>query len=69
MTMPPERITVQCQKCGHVFEDFIRGSINLSLDNFDDDYLDRCNYATCPNCKHRMKKGVLIVDKEGVFHL
>ncbi len=68
MTMPCEEISVKCQNCGYVFNDFIRGSINLTLDNFDDEYIDRCMYATCPECKHRMKKSLLIVDKEGVFH-
>ena len=68
MTMPCEEITVKCQNCGNVFNDFIRGSINLNLDDFDEGYLDRCTYATCPECKHRMKKSVLIVDKEGIFH-
>lgn len=69
MTMPPEPIIVKCPNCGHIFDDFIRGSINLGLDNFDDEYLERCTNATCPNCQTKIPKGILIVDKDGVFHL
>ena len=28
-------------RCGHIYEDWYRPSINLSLDDFDDDYLER----------------------------
>ncbi len=48
--------------------DFIRGSINLNLDNFDDEYMDKCMFATCPKCDTRINKGVLIVGKDGVFN-
>ena len=39
MTSPPREITVTCPDCGHIYEDWYRPSINLSLDDFDDDYL------------------------------
>ena len=54
MTSPIETITVECPKCGHTYEDWIRRSVNLSLDNFDSDYLERCFSATCPKCHHKV---------------
>ena len=54
MTSPPEDITVECPKCGHTYEDWIRRSVNLRLDNFDSDYLERCFSATCPKCHHKV---------------
>ena len=68
MTSPPEDILIKCPKCGFVFMDFIRGSINLNLDNFDDEYMDKCMFATCPKCDTRINKGVFIVGKDGVFN-
>ena len=41
MTSPIEDITVQCPKCGHLYQDWFRGSVNLDLDDFDEEYLDR----------------------------
>ena len=35
--------------CGHVYDDWFRPSINLAS-IFDDDHLDRCSSATCPEC-------------------
>ena len=34
----------------------------------DDEYLDKCMFATCPKCDTRINKGVLIVGKDGVFN-
>ena len=39
MTSPVEKIVVQCPECGKCYEDWWRPSINLQLDDFDDDYL------------------------------
>ena len=50
MTSPPEEITVECPKCGHIYQDWFRGSVNLDLDDFDEEYLDQCSSATCPEC-------------------
>ena len=50
MTSPPREITVTCPDCGHIYEDWYRPSINLSLDDFDDDYLERATTTTCPEC-------------------
>ena len=50
MTSPPREITVTCPGCGHVCEDWYRPSTNLSLNNFDDDYLKEASTTTCPEC-------------------
>jgi hypothetical protein len=67
MTSPPQEITVKCPKCGKVYEDWYRASVNLMLDDFDDDYLDECSSATCPDCGYKIEFDILIVDKEGTF--
>ena len=66
MTSPPEEITGECPKCGHHYEDWIRGSVNLDLDPFDSDYLESCSTATCPKCQHKVNLDVLVVE-DGVF--
>ena len=37
------------------------------LDDFDDDYLDECSSAACPDCGYTIEFDNLIVDKEGTF--
>jgi DNA-directed RNA polymerase subunit RPC12/RpoP len=61
-----EDITVQCPKCGHVYQDRFRGSVNLALDDFDEEDLDQCSSATCPECQHKVSLDVLVVE-DGVF--
>ena len=68
MTSPPEEITVDCPKCGHFYKDWYRASVNLDLDDFDEEYLDRCSTATCPHCQHKVNLDVLVVEG-GVFHM
>ena len=41
MTSPIEDITVECPKCWHLYQDWFRGSVNLDLDDFDEEYLDQ----------------------------
>ena len=43
MTSPIEDITVQCPKCGHLYEDWFRASVNLDLDPFDSEYVEQCS--------------------------
>lgn len=69
MTMPPEEITVTCPECGNVYEDWYRGSINLQLDDFDDEYIEKASTATCPKCGTVVALGTLVVDRNGVWHL
>ena len=70
MTTAPERIDVQCPKCGKFYRDWYRASINLMLHpDFDEEYLRRASTATCPNCKHTVNLGVLVVRKDGVWEM
>jgi endogenous inhibitor of DNA gyrase (YacG/DUF329 family) len=61
MTMPPKEIQVLCPNCGKQYDDWSRGSINLTLDNFDNDYIDACSSSVCPNCDHKVQHNILIV--------
>ena len=69
MTSPPEKIVVQCPKCGKDYEDWWRPSINLQLDDFDEDYLRAASTSTCPTCQYTVKLGGLIVGKDGVWRI
>lgn len=51
MTSPPEDITVRCPSCGRLFEDWYRPSVNLQLDDFDEEYMREATTATCPECR------------------
>ena len=35
--------------------------------DFDEEYLRKASTATCPDCRHTIDLGVLIVRKEGVW--
>ncbi len=69
MTMPPKPITVRCPKCGIEYQDWWRPSINLTLDNFDDDYIEEATTSTCPHCHHKVHHGALIVGKDQVWRI
>jgi len=69
MTSPCEIVTVKCPKCGKVYEDWYRPSVNLMMDNFDEEYLDKCSSAICPDCGYKVRFNNLIVDKDGTFIL
>ncbi len=66
MTSPVEEIRVECPRCATTFDDWTRGSINLDLDAFDDDYVRRASTATCPSCGHVVELDALVV-KDGVW--
>ena len=67
MTMPPEDIQVVCPDCGHQYQDWIRSSINLTLDDFSDAYLREASTAKCPKCGKVVELYTLIVDRDGVW--
>ncbi len=50
MTSPTREIEVTCPDCGHSYQDWYRPSINLSLDDFDDEYLEEATTTPCPEC-------------------
>ncbi len=65
MTMPPENITVVCPKCGKTYEDWYRASMNLQIDDFDEDYIEEASTATCPHCGYKVHLDVLVVTDDG----
>jgi DNA-directed RNA polymerase subunit RPC12/RpoP len=67
MTSPVEEIEVQCPKCGQVYSDWYRPSINLTLDDFDDEYLEAASTSACPECGHKVRHNVLTVREDGVW--
>ena len=69
MTSPPERITVACPKCGTRYDDWWRPSINLTLEEFSDEYLDEASSSTCPTCGHKVQHDALTVSTDGMFEL
>jgi hypothetical protein len=71
MTTPPREVTVRCQRCGTVFQDWYRASVNLAVEGWDENdpdvqaYLEECSTATCPECGLRQPVAdVLVVDWE-----
>ena len=62
MTSPPQAITVKCPGCGNVFEDWYRASVYMMMDDFDDEYLDECSSAICPQCGYKVEFAMLVVD-------
>ncbi len=69
MTSPVEEIIIRCPLCNRIYRDWWRPSMNLALDNFDEDYIRKASTATCPNCGYKIDLSVLIVDREGIFHV
>jgi hypothetical protein len=69
MTSPPEKITIQCPRCGEVYEDWYRATVNLGLDDFDEEYLRQCSTAACPKCGHEVKFDLLVVERDGKFSI
>jgi hypothetical protein len=67
VTSPPETIAIECPPCGREYEDWWRPSLNLDLENFDDEYLGQASSATCTGCGHRVELGSLVVEG-GVWH-
>lgn len=68
MTSPPEEIEVLCPQCKRRYRDWYRPSVNLDLDDFDSEYLDRCSSAVCPHCGFKVYFDTLQV-RNGTFYL
>lgn len=69
MTSPVEEIIVHCPNCGFLYRDWMRPSINLSMDSFDDDYIDQATSSTCPECNFKVYHQSLIVNQAGVWEI
>ena len=63
MTSPPRPITVECPKCARRYQSDHRASMNLDLDNFDEDYLRRASTATCPDWGHVVELDTLVIEQ------
>jgi hypothetical protein len=59
MSSPCELIIVWCP-CGALYRDSWRPSMNLSLDDFSDDYIERMSSTNCPNCRSHSRLGTLL---------
>ena len=68
MTSPVEKISILCPNCGTEYEDWWRPSVNLALDDFDEEYFEACSSAVCPDCGFRVDIDMLIVDRGGDFY-
>ena len=66
--MPIEEVTIKYPQCDRIYSDWYKGSINLDLDDFDEDYIDKCSSAVCPDCGHKVYFETLIV-KKGIFQI
>ena len=66
MTTPPERVTVRCPLCGHVYDDWYRPSI-LGIEDFNDAYLDAASSAVCPRSEFKVYFDSLIVRDDTVI--
>ena len=61
MTSPPREVTVCCPSCAIEYQAWHRPSINLDLDNFDEEYIDSVTSAVCPGCGHKVYFDTLVV--------
>ncbi len=56
MTSPPRRVDFDCPRCNRRSHDYLRASINLDLDGFDDEYIDLAMSVRCSHCGMRPDK-------------
>lgn len=69
MTSPIEQITVRCPYCATVYEDWYRASVNLDLDDFDEEYLEAAATATCPECGLKVNVSELSRGDDDIWEL
>ena len=67
MTSPVEPTRVKCPDCGLLYEDWYRASINLTLDDFDDEYIEESTTSTCPECGFNVQHSALVVRPNNVW--
>lgn len=68
MTSPPRDVTVCCPCCNGQYQTWYRPSLNLDIEDFDDEYIDAATSAVCPTCGHKVYFDTLIVRDE-VFYV
>jgi len=69
MTSPPREISIKCPKCATTYKTWWRASMNLSLDDFDDDYIEKMSTGTCPECGFKVRLETLVVDHDGRWQM
>jgi hypothetical protein len=69
MTSPLKDIKVLCPSRGIEYDDWMRGSINLELDDFDEEYIDQATSSTYPECNLKVYHQSLIVREDGVWEM
>ena len=69
MTMPVEQIQVVCPNCAKPYQSWYRASMNLGLDSFSPEYIERMSSALCPHCGHKVSLSVLVVRPGGVWEI
>ena len=54
MRAAPERITLECPRCGRCYEEWPRPAVDLAVDPelADPGYLAAAATTTCPHCGH-----------------
>jgi endogenous inhibitor of DNA gyrase (YacG/DUF329 family) len=68
MSSPIEEITINCPHCQHVYRDWMRASLNLNLESFDDAYIEECGSAVCPKCQHKVNFDTLTVQGNTFYY-
>ena len=69
MTSPPQQVRVRCPSCAYEYDDWFRPSLNLAIENLEDDYVREATTATCPRCGMTVHLGSIIVGADGVWAL
>lgn len=69
MSTPVQEIEVVCPKCVHSYRTHYRASMNLRLDPFSAEYIERMSTGVCPNCGEKVSLGSLVVRPDGVWEL
>ena len=63
MTSPPDRVEVTCPECEAVFEDWLRSSINLSIEpDWTEEEILEATTVRCPSCGWRGGPGTFLFE-------
>lgn len=72
MAASPDRITIECPRCGHRYADHERGSIEPASAHpisGDREFWKAANTTNCPKCAAKTDVNLLIVDRDEVWRL
>ncbi len=70
MTSPRRKIRIKCPQCGKKYSDWYRSSINLTLEDWAEEDLERATTSMCPHCSFKVCHDVLVVKNTvaGIVH-